>query len=143
MLGLQALFLHAQDACGVGLQVRAPGAEVGLVRDDPVALADVRRSGGAGGEDFEAGFVAGDGAGEGGAKVGGKGREGRVAALHLVDVCGVERGGEGAECEKRGVRRGNGVLVHTLFEERGRDMLVVVWFGRGGGAQLTRGLREN
>ena len=55
---------------------------------------------GAGGEDFETCFVAGDGGGLGGAEGGCEGREVGVGALDLIDVGGVKGGGEGAEGEE-------------------------------------------
>ena len=70
----------------------APGAEAGGFGDHPVAGLDVGVSAGdagAGGQDFEAGFVAGDGGGGGRAERGGEGREGGVGSLDLVDVGGV------------------------------------------------------
>lgn len=93
--------------------MRAPGAEAGARGDDPVAGVQVGGACGAGGENFEAGFVAGDGGGLGGAEGGGEGGEGGVGALDLVDVRGVEGGGEGAEGYEGGVGGGDGVRVQS------------------------------
>ena len=93
--------------------MRAPRAETGVFSDDPVSAADGGGAG-AGGEDLEACFVAGDGAWEGGTEAGGsEGGFGRVCSLDLVDVGGVERGGKGAEGEEGGVRGGDGVGVEA------------------------------
>ena len=93
--------------------MRAPRAETGPVGDDPVARGDGADSG-AGAEDLEDAFVAGDGGGEGRAERGGEGREGGVDALDLVDVGRVEGGGEGAQGEEGGVRGGEGMCVETV-----------------------------
>ena len=76
--------------------MRAPTAHSPPSRDHPVPLLH-SLSGGAGCEDLEAGFRAGDGGRAGGAEAGGEGGEGGVGASDLVDVGWVEGGGEGAE----------------------------------------------
>lgn len=83
----------ARDGILGALEVRAPGAQACGAGDDPGAPLDVFAAG-AGGEDFEAGFVAGHGGGGGRADGGGEGGGGGgVGPLDLVDVGGVQRGG--------------------------------------------------
>lgn len=91
---------------------------------------------GADGEDFEAGFVAGDGDGVGGSEGGGEGREGGVGALDLVDVGGVEGGGEGAKGEKVGVGGRDGVCVEAVAG--GVSICKEMGMGRGWGCTLGR-----
>ena len=74
----------------------APGAEAGVAHDDPVAFLE-GLNGGPDRGDGEGAFVAGYGGGLGCAEQGGKGRFGGVDALDLVDVGGVNRGGESAK----------------------------------------------
>lgn len=76
--------------------MRPPCAQPGVFRDDPIAFLHVFYPG-AGGEDFEAGFVAGDGGGVGRTERGGEGGARGVCSLDLVDVGGIEGGGEGAQ----------------------------------------------
>jgi len=113
--------------------MRAPCPQARCARDYPVPAFEALGAG-AGGEDLEAGFVAGDGDGVGGSEGGGEGGEGRVGALDLVDVGRVERGGEGAEGEEVGVGRGDGVRVEAVAG----DLSVCNGDGRGGGCTLGR-----
>lgn len=73
-----------------------PCALACVFHHDPVTLADGLAAG-AGGEDFGAAFVAGDGGGLRGAEYGGEGGFAGVDALDLVDVGGVNGCGEEAE----------------------------------------------
>ena len=95
--------------------MRAPCAQPRVARYDPVSLLHAAGSG-AGGEDFEAGFIAGDGGGLCGAEGRGERWDGGIGALDLVDVGGVEGGGQSAEGEEVGVRWGEGVSVEAAYK---------------------------
>lgn len=111
--------------------MRTPCPQTCRAWDYPVPAFEALGAG-ACGEDFRAGFVAGNGDGLGGAEGGGERREGRVGALDLVDVGGVERGGEGAEREEVGVGRGDGMGVEAVTI----SIVCVLGFGEGSGRTL-------
>ena len=74
----------------------SPCPEAGRLHYHPVAFSDGIDPG-AEGDNLETAFIAGDGAGLGGAEEGGEGWFGGVDTLDLVYVGGVDGGCEGAE----------------------------------------------
>lgn len=113
-LGQADVLLQLLQLVGAGELVRAPGPEVDVVRDAPVAdvhVGDARALG----DDLKNTLVPGHGRGRGQLRqrVCGQRRLRRVDALDLVDVRGVERSGQGLQND-------------LVFGERGRIQRVAV-----------------
>jgi len=91
----------------------APCPQSRSARYHPVPAFEVLGAG-AYGEDLETGFITWDSDGLGVSEGGREGGRGGIGALDLVDVGGVEWGGEGAEGDELRMWGGDGVRVETV-----------------------------